>query len=95
MSQLQLDTKIKFNYFCNISHSFFLKQIYYQIPVKGELWNSIVVFFYKLQFSFVNLCLASEGVRLCCSWYYVHDSKFLVFVFSTDIDVSSYNVFMP
>ena len=79
MGQLQLDTEIKLNYFCNISYSFFLKQIYYQILVKGELWNSIVVFLYKLQFSLDNLCLASESVRRCCSWYYVHDSQFLVF----------------
>ena len=50
MGQVQLDTKIKFksNYFFNISCRFFLKQIYYHIPVKGELWNSIVVFLYKL-----------------------------------------------
>ena len=66
MGQVHLDTEIEFNYFCNISYSFFLKQIYYQIPVKGELWNSIVVFLYKLQFSLDNLCLAS----LCLQKFY-------------------------
>ena len=56
--KLQLDTEFKFNYFCNISYSFFLKQIYYKIPVEGELWNSKGVFLYKLKFSLDNLCLA-------------------------------------
>ena len=60
MGQLQLDTEIKLNCLCNVSYSFFLVQIYYQMPVKGELWNSIVVFLYKLQFSLDNLCLLHE-----------------------------------
>ena len=67
IGQVQLDTENEFSYFCNIFYSFFLKQNYYQIPVKGELWNSIVVFLYKSQFSLDTLYLASEDVRLCCS----------------------------
>ena len=47
MGQAQFDTKIMFNYFCNISYSFFLEWLCYQILVKGELWNSIVVFLYN------------------------------------------------
>ena len=31
MGQLQLDTEIKFNYFCTIPYSSFLKQIYHKI----------------------------------------------------------------
>ena len=68
MGPVQLGNEIKFDYFCNISYSFFLKQSYYQIPAKGKLWNSIVVFLYKLiLFSLDNVCLASEDVGLCCS----------------------------
>ena len=62
IGQVQLDTEIKFN-FCNISYGSFLKQIYYQVPVIGELWNSIVVFLYKIQLSLDNLCLALEDVK--------------------------------
>ena len=53
--KLQLDTEFKITNFCNISYSFFLKQIYYKIPVEGELWNSKGVFPYKLKFSLDKL----------------------------------------
>ena len=34
---------------CNTVYSFFLRQIYWHIPVKMELWNSIVVSPCRLQ----------------------------------------------
>ena len=37
MGQVQFDTEIKFNSFCNISYSFVLKQIHYKIPVNGGI----------------------------------------------------------
>ena len=48
---------------CNTVYSFFLRQIYWHIPVKMELWSSIVVFVCRLQFSLDNLYLflASTG----------------------------------
>ena len=33
---------------CNTVYSFFLKQIYSHIPVKMELWSSIIVSLYRL-----------------------------------------------
>ena len=48
-----------------ILSSFFLRQIYWHIPVKMELWSSIVVSLCRLQFSLDNLylVLASSGLE--------------------------------
>ena len=78
MGPVQLDTKIKLNYFCNISYSFFLKQIYHQILVKGN-YGVLQLYKLQLQFSLDNLCLTPEGARLCYFWYFDHDSQFLFF----------------
>ena len=56
---------------CNIVYSFFLKQIYWHIPVKIELWSSIVVSPCRLQFSLDNLYLVLASTGLCCSWCHV------------------------
>ena len=37
---------------CNTVYSFFLRQIYWHIPVKMELWSSIVVFLCAVANSF-------------------------------------------
>ena len=37
---------------CNTIYSFFFEQIYCHIPVKMELWSSIVASLCRLQFSF-------------------------------------------
>ena len=57
---------------CNTVYSFFLGQIYWHIPVKMELWSSIVVSLRRLQFSLDNLYLVLTSTGLCCSWYHVH-----------------------
>ena len=52
---------------CNTVYSFFLRQIYWHIPVKMELWSSIVVSLCRLQFSLDNLYLVLASTGLCCS----------------------------
>ena len=56
---------------CNTVYSFFLRQIYWHIPVKMELWSSIVVSPCRLQFSLDNLYLVLASTGLCCSWCHV------------------------
>ena len=56
---------------CNTVYSFFLRQIYCHIPVKMELWSSIVVSPCRLQFSLDNLYLVLANTGLCCSWCHV------------------------
>ena len=56
---------------CNTDYSFFLRRIYWHIPVKMELWSSIVVSLCRLQFSLDNLYLVLASTGLCCSWYHV------------------------
>ena len=41
---------------CNTVYSFFLRQIYWHIPVKMELWSSITVSPCRLQFS-LDICI--------------------------------------
>ena len=56
---------------CNTVYSFFLRQIYWHIPVNIELWSSIVVSLCRLQFSLDNVYLVLASTGLCCSWYHV------------------------
>ena len=56
---------------CNTVNSFFLRQIYWHIPVNMELWSSIVVSLCRLQFSSDNLYWVLASTGLCCSWYHV------------------------
>ena len=56
---------------CNTVYSFFLRQIYWHIPVKMEFLSSIVVSPCRLQFSLDNLVLVLASTGLCCSWCHV------------------------
>ena len=53
---------------CNTVYSFFLRQIYWHIPVKMELWSSIVVSPCRLQFFVIGFgkYRASTGLYCLC-----------------------------
>ena len=50
---------------CNTVYSFFLRQIYWHIPVKMELWNSIVEFFDLSEVTTLVLDFLHFFHRLC------------------------------